>query len=111
MTTAAVEAKQQRGAGQPGALLLALAAAPDGCGATATTSPGLVPPLEALLAAGRTSLLRPQAFFVSWQVGRGSWAGALDCRGAVCFWLHYCRSNNNPLSLCSANGCCRECSR
>lgn len=67
MTTAAVEAKQQRAAGQPGALLPALAVEPSAAAATATTSPGLVPPLEALLAAGRASLLRPQAFFVSWQ--------------------------------------------
>lgn len=98
MTTAAVEAKQQRAAGQPGALLPALAVEPSAAAATATTSPGLVPPLEALLAAGRASLLRPQAFFVSWQVGRGSWAGALGCSGAVCRWLHYCRcQHNNPL--------------
>ncbi|PRW44592.1 hypothetical protein C2E21_6681 [Chlorella sorokiniana] len=67
MTTAVLEAKQQRGAAQPGGVPPALAAVPGGGGATATTSAGLLPPLEAQLAASRASFLHPQAFFVSWQ--------------------------------------------
>ncbi len=87
MTTAAVETKQQWRAAPPGVALQAAAAAPGGGGATATTSAGLVPPLEAQLAASRTSLLHPQAFFVSWQVGAG--AGILvDVTAPSCWPLH-----------------------